>query len=341
MHVIYSPRHALHATSLDLPGLLIPHHEIPQRAESIRRAIESADGFVLGQPLDYGMEPILAVHGPEFVEYLQTAYDLSRASFPEQAPAIAETFRVPGARHQPSRLPGRTGYFAFDVAAPILAGTWEAAYWSAQCAITAAQRVRDGAECAYALCRPPGHHAARDLHGGFCYLNNVAIAARWLQGGSNQAIAILDIDYHHGNGTQEIFYEDLSVLFCSIHADPNDDYPYFWGGRAERGSGAGMGHNHNWPLPLGATESDFLAALEEAAAVIAARSPGYLLVSAGFDFMQGDPVPRGGFRMGLDGLRAAASRIARLELPTVVVQEGGYAVKELGGYVVEFLRAFC
>ena len=151
----------------------------------------------------------------------------------------------------------------------------------------------------------------------------------------------LDIDYHHGNGTQEIFYQDATVSFCSIHADPNMDYPFFWGGRGESGEGPGLGYNHNWPLPHGTTEGAFLAALEEAVAAIAAFDPTYVVLSAGFDFMEGDPVPlAGGFRVGLNGLAASARRIASLRLPTVIVQEGGYNVDKLGGYVVAFLQEF-
>jgi acetoin utilization deacetylase AcuC-like enzyme len=154
-------------------------------------------------------------------------------------------------------------------------------------------------------------------------------------------VAVLDIDSHHGNRTQEIFYGDPSVLYCSIHADPNQDYPFFWGGREEHGEGPGQGYNHNWPLPLGTSEAAFLTALEEAAGSITAFDAAYLVLSAGFDFMEGDPVPvSGGFRVGRSGLVASAGRIASPGLPTVIVQEGGYNVERLGGYVVAFLQEF-
>jgi acetoin utilization deacetylase AcuC-like enzyme len=194
--------------------------------------------------------------------------------------------------------------------------------------------VRAGNRAAYALCRPPGHHAAADLYGGFCYLNNTAIAARSL----GKQVAILDIDYHHGNGTQLIFYDDAEVLFCSLHADPDDDYPYYWGGAGERGSGAGSGFNHNWPLPQNTGDEAYLTALDEALEVVAKFGPRYLIVSAGFDTIAGDPV--GGFRLSMAGLRAVGLRIAALGVPVVIVQEGGYLLERLGESAVAFLSPF-
>ncbi len=326
---------------LQIPGCPIPCFEIPERAEAIWTALSVAQVGKVIEPQDFGVGPIQVVHAQEFLDYLQTAYPSSRPFYEGDQPAIADTYLGRGWRHKPSGFPGRIGYFAFDATCPILQGTWQAAYWSAQIAITAADLVRQGERAVYALCRPPGHHAAHDLYGGFCYLNNAAIAARWLQQGTRQRIAILDIDYHHGNGTQEIFYEDATVAYFSLHADPNFDYPFFWGGAHETGAGEGQGHNHNWPLPLGSTEEQFLAALEEAVNAIAAFSPAYLILSAGFDFMADDPVPLGGgFRVGQDGLITTARRIAKLGLPTVIVQEGGYHVEKLGGYVVSFLQNF-
>lgn len=341
MQVVFSKYHRQHATELHLPGCPMPCFEIPTRAEAILSAVATAQICELIEPQDFGLGPIQAVHSDEFVEYLKTAYGSSRAFFEGERPVIAEAYSARGWRNKPSGFPGRIGFFSFDTACPILVGTWVAAYWSAQCAVTAADLVRRGSLAAYALCRPPGHHAGHDLHGGFCYLNNAAIAARALQQAARERIAILDIDYHHGNGTQEIFYQDASVLFCSIHADPNLDYPFFWGGQSEKGEGPGEGFNLNLPLPHGTTENGFLAALDEATAAIASFDPAYLILSAGFDFMQGDPVPLGGgFRIGRSGLLAAARRIASLRIPTVIVQEGGYDVETIGGHVVAFLQEF-
>ena len=339
MEMVYSPRHARHATALQLPACSTPYFEIPARAEAIVNAIREAGLGELSEPRDFGMTPIGDVHDPEFVHYLQVAYESSRPFFEGTRPAIADTYGGRGWRHKPAGWPGQLGYYSFDAAAPILEGTWEAAYMSAQCAATAADRVCSGARFAYALCRPPGHHAARDQHGGYCYLNNAAIAATMLRRGAGKRVAILDIDYHHGNGTQEIFYADPHVLVCSLHVAPDVDYPFFWGGRDERGEGLAVGCNHNWPLPHRVSEADYLAALEGAVSVVREFAPGFLVLSAGFDFMEGDPVPLadGSFRVGMSGLDSVARMVADLGLPTVIIQEGGYNIERLGAYVVRLL----
>jgi acetoin utilization deacetylase AcuC-like enzyme len=341
MQIGSSKYHRRHATKLHVPGCPLPYAELPARAEAILAAANSAQLGEVIEPQDSGLDPIRAVHSDEFIEYLKRAYESSRAFHEGQKPALADTFSGRRWRSKPSGFPGRIGFFAFDTTCPIPEGTWLAAYWSAQCALTAAEAVRRGSRAAYALCRPPGHHSGHDFHGGFCYLNNAAIAARALQRGAQGRVAVLDIDYHHGNGTQEIFYGDSTVLYCSIHADPNQDYPFFWGAREEHGEGPGEGYNHNWPLPICTSEAAFLAALEEAVETITAFDAAYLVLSAGFDFMEGDPVPvSGGFGVGRHGLVASARRIASLGLPTVIVQEGGYNVEQLGGYVVAFLQEF-
>jgi acetoin utilization deacetylase AcuC-like enzyme len=339
MEIVYSRRHARHATTLELPGCPIPCFDIPARAEVIARAIGEAGLGELSEPRDFGMNPITDVNDPDFVRYLQSAYQGSRPYYEGAKPAIPDTFSGRGSRHKPSGLPGILGYYCFDATAPILEGTWEAAYWSAQCAVTAADRVLSGSRLAYALCRPSGHHAGRDQHGGFCYLNNSAIAAVALRRATGRRVAILDIDYHHGNGTQEIFYTEPNVLVCSLHADPNIDYPFYWSGREERGEGAAVGLNRNWPLPHRVSEGDYLRAMAEATEVVRDFAPGFLILSAGFDFMEGDPaaLAGGSFQVGLNGLDSIAERISGLALPTVVIQEGGYDVERLGGYVVRFL----
>jgi acetoin utilization deacetylase AcuC-like enzyme len=197
--------------------------------------------------------------------------------------------------------------------------------------------VRAGERVAYALCRPPGHHAGPDLYGGFCYLNNAAVAARYLQT-QGAKVAILDVDYHHGNGTQEAFYSDPEVLYCSLHADPDDDFPYYWGAVDECGVGAGEGLNHNWPLTADTDDATYLSTLDAALAVISEFRPCYLVVSAGFDIVTSDPV--GSFRITGEGLHEIANRIAGLALPTVIVQEGGYALGTLGQNAVAFLQPF-
>jgi acetoin utilization deacetylase AcuC-like enzyme len=342
MHIIASRLHYGHNTSHTIPGYDSHYDEVPQRAEAILTALRSAGLGRIAEPQDHGLAPILAVHDAELVEFLQGAFQGSRDFLPGETPLIPDGyFAVRGWRHRPAGWQQQAGYHAIDRDCPILAGTWSAAYWSAQAALTAAGLVQAGERTAYALCRPPGHHASANQYGGYCYLNNAAIAARQLQSHSGDRVAIVDIDYHHGNGTQEIFYADPTVLTCSLHGDPNEEYPYFWGGAAELGSGPGLGANRNWPLPAGADDDAYLAALDEALAVIDAFQPAFLVVSAGFDLLEGDPVAtNGGLRITMHGLEQIGRQLAGLDLPTVIVQEGGYQIERLGEMTVCFLRQF-
>jgi acetoin utilization deacetylase AcuC-like enzyme len=341
MDIIASSHHQSHATRRTLPGYDSVYDEVPQRAEAILRSLSAAGLGAVTPPVDHGLAPILAVHGRDLVGFLQGAYQASRAFLPGDAPLLPDGYyAVRGWRRKPRAWQQQAGYYAIDRDCPIMAGTWDAAYWSAQAALTAAGLVQAGVQTAYALCRPPGHHASASQYGGYCYLNNAAIAARCLQG-RGVRVAIVDIDYHHGNGTQEIFYTDPSVLTCSLHADPDEEYPYFWGAADELGSGAGLGANRNWPLPGGADDSAYLAALDEALAVIAAFQPAFLVISAGFDLLAGDPVAtNGGFAVTLDGLAQIGRRLAGLGLPAVIVQEGGYRTDRLGEMAVRFLQQF-
>lgn len=336
MITVYTPQHALHATAAILvKGQPWPTEELPERAEIIRRAVIDAQLAEIIPPHDFGLQPIEAVHEAEFLEYLQTVHAKNAAMHHGKAsPVFPSTFATRPVRHTTRSLDGHKGYYCFEIYTPVLEGTWTAAYWSAQCALTAAELVSRGASSAYALCRPPGHHAATDLYGGFCFLNNVAIAARHLQ----TRVAILDIDFHHGNGTQEIFYTDPQTLYCSLHADPDVEYPYFWGGADETGAGAGIGTNYNLPLPIGTSDAEYLASLDQALKRITAFAPRYLLVSLGLDIAAQDPV--GGFQISLAGMQEIGRRIASLEFPTIIVQEGGYYLDVLGKYAVAFLGNF-
>jgi acetoin utilization deacetylase AcuC-like enzyme len=339
MRTVYAEQHKGHATDDVLfEGHPYVTEEVPERAECITRAIELAGLGPVIAPSDHGLEPILAVHDAGFVAFLQSVYAESAARFGEASPVFPWTFATRYNGRKPKSLLGLAGYYAFGWGTPILEGTWEAAYWSAQCALTAADLVRAGASVAYALCRPPGHHAAADLFGGFCYLNNAAIAARYLQQPDGARVAILDIDYHHGNGTQTIFYADPTVLFCSLHAHPDDDYPYFWGWADELGAGLAEGLNRNWPLFRDTDDAAYLDALDAALRVIVDFAPEFLVVSAGFDILEGDPV--GCFAVTIDGLHEIAKRISKARLPAVIVQEGGYALDRLGDSAVTFLKAF-
>jgi acetoin utilization deacetylase AcuC-like enzyme len=338
MQIVYSEAHRRHATDdVQVEGHPLDSKDVPARADAILGAVQAAQWGPVIEPADHGLDPILAVHDADYVSFLQSAYDQSAAYFQEAGPVFTWTFAVRHAARKPRGFLGLKGYYAFGWGTPILEGTWDAAYWSAQCALTAADLVRDGKRVAYALCRPPGHHAAADLYGGYCYLNNAAIAARYLQAEGSR-IAILDVDYHHGNGTQLIFFSDPEVLYCSLHAHPDEEYPYYWGDVDEIGEGPGEGTNGNWPLPRGTDDAGYLAALDEALAAIRRFAPCYLVLSAGFDGVADDP--EGGFRLTMEGLQRISGRIAALDLPTVIVQEGGYLLDRLGENAIAFLRPF-
>ena len=340
MDVVVAAAHALHATRAELPGYPDRYLEVPQRAEMIEAALRDAGWCAFHPAGDYGLAPILAVHDAALVEFLQQAAARSE-SLPHQMLLPTGYFAARGALHRPAALLHQAGYHAIDPDAPILPGTWRAAYGSAQAALSAAAHVVEGSRAAYALCRPPGHHVTRSQYGGYCYLNNAAIAAAWLRQRAGRRVAIIDVDYHHGNGAQEIFYRDPTVLTCSLHADPDQEYPYFWGSCAEQGADAGLGANRNWPLSAGTDDAAYLAALDEALAVVRAFAPGYLVIAAGFDGLVGDPSPTtGGFRLSHEGFSRIGERLAALALPTVIVQEGGYQLDQVGKCARRFLQPF-
>ena len=334
--IVYSEHHRRHDTAgVLVEGRPLGSFELPERVEIILAALQAAGLGPVLSPRDHGLAPILALHDPEYVQFLRTVYDEQAAFYGEPGPVVTWTFAGRHAARKPRTFHGLKGYYAFGWGTPVLEGTWPAAYWSAQCALTAAGLVLEGEPLAYALCRPPGHHAAADLYGGYCYLNNAALAAHSLLPAGR--VAILDVDYHHGNGTQLLFYEHPDVLYCSLHAHPDEDYPYYWGDVDEQGSGAGEGTNYNWPLPRDTDDERYLSALDEALAVVQGWMPRYLVLSVGLDGLEGDP--EGSFRLTLNGLQQVGLRIAALALPTVVVQEGGYRPETLGESAVTFLSA--
>jgi acetoin utilization deacetylase AcuC-like enzyme len=338
MQIVYTRQHQRHRTdNVLLEGRPMVVEEVPARADVILSALVAAETGSVAGPTDHGLEPVLGVHDAGFINFLQHAYAGQAATFGEEGAVLAWSFAPRSALRRPRGVLGLKGYYGFGWGTPILAGTWTAAYWSAQCALTAADLVLGGERAAYALCRPPGHHAAADMYGGFCYLNNAAIAARHIQAAVGR-VAILDVDYHHGNGTQSIFYADPTVLFCSLHVHPDQDFPFFWGGADERGAGQGAGLNWNWPLPRDTDDARYLGTLDAALAIIRDFKARYLVVSAGFDVVMGDPV--GCFAVTTRGLQQIGLRIAALGLRTVIVQEGGYALENLGENAVAFLQPF-
>lgn len=337
MKTFYHPQHGLHDPERlhkpNQPTRNVLYSEIARRGDIIFEAMQTADFGPIVVPRDFGMAPIAEVHDHGLISFLQKGFEMYHKVSGGGWRAIPNTFAV---RRNPTHMPrsvwGLMGYYAFDTSAPLFEKTWEASYWAAQTAVNAAAATLQES-ISYALCRPPGHHATADMYGGFCYLNNAAIAANWLVG-QGQRVAILDVDYHHGNGTQEIFYGRSDVLFCSIHADPLDEYPNYWGFADEYGSGTGENYNFNFPLPLGSDEAVYLEALEASLAKIKLFVPDVLVISLGVDTFEGDPV--GGFVLQTESFAKIGTAIKELGLKTAVIQEGGYQLNHLGQNVVSF-----
>jgi acetoin utilization deacetylase AcuC-like enzyme len=328
-----SAAQAAHAPVFELVnGKAEDHAETPARLASMLAQM----GEAVRAPADHGLAPILAVHDADYVAFLQSAHDAWLAAG-RAGDAIGYAFPVRGRRPLAlARIDGGLGQYGFDTVTPIAAGTWAAAYGAAQSALSALAAVASGgARQAFALCRPPGHHCGADYFGGYCYLNNAAIAARAAAGRGIGPVAVLDVDYHHGNGTQDIFYEDGGVFFASIHADPRTDFPYFWGHADECGAGAGEGATLNLPLPRGTGWAQYEGALGKALEAVARFGARTLIVSYGADTFADDPIAQ--FALSTGDMRAMGAMIATLGLPTVTVMEGGYNVAALGRNLAAFL----
>jgi acetoin utilization deacetylase AcuC-like enzyme len=242
------------------------------------------------------------------------------------------------AQRCPSNITGRLGFYAMAGETSISAGTWEAALAAADVAVTAAAQLRKGERAAFALCRPPGHHAARDLYGGYCFLNNAAIAAQFLRDQGAARVAILDVDFHHGNGTQDIFYDRADVLYVSLHGDPAQAFPYFSGFADEVGAGAGAGYNLNLPLPPATGFDAWADALTAALERIRRFGADALVVSLGVDTFAQDPISF--FKLESADFTRYGRMIGGCKLPTLFVFEGGYAVAEVGVNAVNVLSGF-
>ncbi|MFQ5437902.1 MAG: histone deacetylase family protein [Paracoccaceae bacterium] len=314
-------------------GAMLPNPEVPGRVDLLRAGAEAAGCNFLTPP-DAGLAPIAEIHPAEYLTFLRNIYtrwQRMEGAGAEVIPNIHPANRSDG---YPLSAVGQAGYHQADTACPIAEHTWEAAYWSAQSAIAAADSMVDGDGAAYALCRPPGHHAFADLAGGFCFLNNSAIAAQRLLAKGLRP-AILDVDVHHGNGTQGIFYGRGDVLTISIHADPERFYPFFWGHAQERGEGAGTGANLNLPLPRGTGDETFLKTLAKALERIDNFAADVIVVALGLDAHIDDPFK--GLAVTTEGFSRIGAAIAASGCPLVLVQEGGYVSDALGKNLASFL----
>jgi acetoin utilization deacetylase AcuC-like enzyme len=349
MDVVYSAAHLGHdITEETFLGEPIPAYEVAERAERIRSALQADGGFALTGPTEHGLEPILAVHDPGLVRFLEEAWPEARRQTIPRPSLVADTYPNPAmfdgmsdeamrGRREPAAIGGRAGFWGLDTACPLVAGTYGAARAAVDVALTAVDRVLDGsAQAVYGLCRPPGHHAARAMYGGYCFFNNAAIAAQSIVTRTGERVAILDVDFHHGNGSQQIFWRRADVLYVSIHADPARQYPFFLGYADETGEGDGAGANLNLPLPAGVADGDYLVALDLALEAIAATPGSIVVVSLGFDTYGHDPI--GDFALTSAVYHECGRRVAALGRRLVILQEGGYHRPSLGANARAWLR---
>jgi len=313
-----------------------PNPEQPERVERLLVGATAA-GCTIERPHNYGLGPIAAVHTPEYLDFLQHIYPRWRRIDGASQEVIPNIHPIARNGSYPASAVGQAGYHMADTSCPISAETWESSCWSAWSAVAAVEAVQSGAAAAYALCRPPGHHAFADVAGGFCFINNSAVAAQHLRR-SAMRVAIIDVDLHHGNGTQGIFYARPDVLTVSIHADPVRFYPFFWGHADERGEGPGLGYNLNLPLPRKTGDEGFLAALDAVLKRVRAFAPDAIIVALGLDAFEGDPF--GGLSVTTPGFAKIGEKLGGLKLPTVIVQEGGYLCDGLGDNLTSFLGGF-
>lgn len=321
MKAVYDPAQARHDPQFFLvKGRQLDSTEQPERAIRLLSGLDESSIEVIA-PTDFGPAPREAIHSTRFLQFLETAHQQWLALPNASSEVVANIHPMQKPANYPDSIIGRAGWHMADTACPLGANTWDAACCSANTALTAAQMVLDGARFSYALCRPPGHHAYSDMAGGFCFLNNVAIAAEHARK-THARVVILDVDVHHGNGTQGIFYNRADVLTISIHADPHNFYPFFWGHSNEKGEGDGENFNLNLPLPLLSDDQEFLNALEKAGQAIADFDPGILIVALGLDASETDPLR--GLSVTTGGFSKIGQAIADFGLPTVFVQEGGY-----------------
>ncbi len=343
MITVYNDRHgAHHGRSEMYRGQLVPCYEVPDRADFVHAEVLARGLGPIQGPDAFDPALLEAIHSRRYLDFIAGAW----AEWIAQDPAHKDFDILPsywptrGTRTDvlPASFSARLGLFGFDAGSPMTAGTWEAALHGAACAWTAVQRVTGGERAAFALTRPPGHHAGADFFGGYCFINNAALAAQALRDAGAGRVAVLDVDFHHGNGTQAIFYDRADVHFASLHGDPRHEYPYYLGHADERGAGAGEGFNHNIPLARGTSFEAWRAALATALDGMAAVKAEALVVSLGVDTFEGDPIA--GFQIRSGDFSRIGEDIARAGLPTVFVFEGGYAVAEVGVNAVNVLAGF-
>lgn len=340
MKVVCSDEHRLHFPRGELcGGELVRPYECPERWDHIVARLRECGFYDIIEPQPLDLDVVAKVHSTGFLHFLAQAWSLWEAEryAGDAIPAVVPARRM--RQKEPDNIEGKLGYYCMAIETAITSGTWQAAQSSAACALTAQRRIADGDRHAFALCRPPGHHAGTDLYGGYCFLNNAAIAAQACLESGAERVALLDVDFHHGNGSQDIFYARDDVYYLSVHGRPQDAFPHFLGYADELGTGAGEGFNRNYPLPPG-TGYDVWGgqALEDACKRIADYAPDALVVSLGVDTFENDPISF--FKLTSEDFSTYGERLARLRIPTLFVMEGGYAVAEIGVNTVNVLSGY-
>ncbi len=339
MITVYSDKHRLHSGRGELnDGQIMPCFENPNRADAILARVKSEELGAVIEPVDFPIDAIQRVHSHDYLTFLKNAWDEWELLHGD-IDAFPLIWPVRGLRQVcPEHIDGKISYYAMDAGTPITSGTYQAVKSTAKVALTAQKLIADGEHSAFALCRPPGHHASKDVYGGYCFLNNAAIAAQAFIDQGSKKVVVLDIDYHHGNGTQDIFYDRDDVMFISIHADPIMEFPYFLGHADEKGAGKGMGFTHNFPLPFGTKNKKWFEALKTAIELIIDYAPDAVVISLGVDTFEGDPISE--FKLKTDDYTVIGENLAKLKLPTLFIMEGGYDVDEIGINTVNVLSGF-
>jgi acetoin utilization deacetylase AcuC-like enzyme len=348
VQVVYSSAHLAHDVAFEtFLGQPVPANEVAERAEIIRATLKGDGGFTFAAPTEHGEAPITAVHDRGLVRFLEGAWAEAMQERIDRPYLVADTFptirlfegmspEFVAAQPEPQSVAGLLGWWGLDTSNPFVEGTYGAARAAVDVALTTADLVLAGERAAYGLCRPPGHHAARSMAGGYCFFNNAAIAAEAIARSTGEQVAILDVDYHHGNGTQQIFWRRHDVFYVSIHADPARQYPFFLGYGHERGEGDGVGENLNLPQPAGLSDDGFLVALDRALEAIVGRPGSIIVVSLGFDTYGRDPI--GDFALTTPGYHEVGRRLAATGRRLVILQEGGYYRPAIGDNAVAWLR---
>ena len=327
-------------------GQMAPCFEVAERAARILETLEQRRLGIVTTPDaadDKVAEVVNRVHDKRYLDFLRGAWQEWAALDPlnTQRDALPSAWPIRSMRSDrlPASFAARMGLFSFDAGTPLTAGTWQAAWAGARCALCAAEKVLAEAQPVFVLTRPPGHHAGSDFFGGYCFINNAAVAAQALRDGGIGRVAIVDVDYHHGNGTQAIFYRRADVLFASIHGDPATEYPFFLGYADETGCGEGAGFNLNLPLPCGSDFSAWRQALCKALQAVADYQAQALVVSLGLDTYRHDPIA--GFQLNSEDYLSVGEMLASLAIPTLFILEGGYALQAIGENTVNVLTGFC